>query len=1142
MFKNIASLLLGAAVLASSPDFALAAPAPAKAAPTANAPADDATKLIRFPDIHGDTIVFCHGGDIWKVSAKGGTATQLTTHPGLEMFPKFSPDGKWIAFTGQYDGDEQVYVIPVEGGKPRQLTYYPSGAPMTPLGGSDNLVYGWTPDGKSVFFRSVRDANAVTELGTLYTVPFEGGLPKKVGMPSAGVGDFSPDGTKIVYSPHFRDFRAWKRYEGGLTQYLTIFDLKTKTIKRLDNARRSEREPIWIGDKIYFTSDRTGTMNIFEYDTKTEKIVQLTHEKQWDVRWASGEAAGKIVYELAGELVVFDTRATDNDARFTKIKIRVPHDGLAMRPTRKDVSGRIESFAAAPGAKRAAVTARGDLFTLPVDKGYVKNLTNSSDAYEHAPVWSRDGKTLAYLSDKSGEDQIWLQDSRAEKPPVQLTHTFKVQLERIQFSPCGRWLAVSDCQGTLWIVAVTKGDAHFKRGVPVRVATAKDGGVGGADWSPCGAYLAFTVANPTGFAQLRVYDLATRKTRPVTDPLFDVREPAWDPSGKYLWYLSRREFAPQHSSVEWNFAGNRDTGIFGLLLRKDVASPFGPQFGDEPEAPKKDAAKKHVAAATAKGAKDVKAAKTAKDSKASKSKATAAKAPKPTAIDWDGLATRVVRVPVAAENYNGLSAGDKFLYYVRNSAGYYGREPEAPSRILAYDIKERKESVLLAGTGSYSLAPDYSHIVVNHGGLKSLPPAPGGNATSIKTDGMAADSIPALEWEEIYRQAWRKYRDFFYVRNMHGLDWEALRKQYAALLPHVSHRADLSYVLVELVGELSISHSYVQGGEYYQPKRPASGLPGARFELDEESGRYRISKIYRGQNEESRYRSPLTEPGVNAKVGDYVLAIDGTPLTAADNPYRLLLHRTDPVTLTLNDKPTTEGARKTTYVPVGSEGSLRYLDFVLTSHERVSKATGGRVGYFHIPDMGAPGAYEFIKWYYPQIRKEGLVIDARGNRGGNISQWIITRLNQKLLATRFGGPGDELDTYPDIARHGYQVCLINANAGSDGDIFPWNFRKAGLGPLIGKRTWGGVVGISGVGSLLDGGKVTVPLRGTNDTDGRWIIENRGVAPDIDVENDPKSMIAGVDPQLERGIVEVMKKVTASPKKWPKRPADPVKKK
>lgn len=1097
------------------------------AAPVKSLPArkkDEGTKLLRFPDIHDRQIVFCHGGDLWRVSLKGGMAVRLTAHEGLELFPKFSPDGRWIAFTGQYEGDEQVYVIPSTGGIPKRLTYYPAGGPFPPRRGYDHMVYGWTPDSKKVLFRSLRDANGVTELGKLYTVSLQGGLPEPLPMPTAGAGDFSPDGKKIVYSPLFRDFRTWKRYQGGWAQYLAIFDLETREMKRLDRNSRTEREPIWIGGKIYFTSDRTGTMNLFEYDVKTEKIAQCTDEREWDVRWASGDKTGKIVYELGGELVVYDTKAKEGAERFQKILIRVPSDGLASRPSRINVAKEIESYALAPGGKQAAVVARGDLFRVPVEKGFVRNLSRTSGAHERDPVWSKDGKTIACISDQSGEDQIYLLDPRGEKKPVQLTKTFKGQLDALFMSPCGRFLSVCDCRAKLYVVAINDA-GNLKRGVPVEIVQAKNGGTPAGFWSACGGFLAYILYEPQGFGVLHVWETATGKSRRVSDPMFDVEEPVWDPAGNYLYYLSRREFAPQVSRVEWNFAGNRDTGIFALALRKDVPNLFGPQSDELPGADKK---------------------KTGDEEKGGSEKNDSAKkedaVPKPIRIDWDGLAERVVRVPVSFDNYSCLEATEKYLVYIKSGPHFYGRESNMKPTLFYYDLKERKEwRINEENIGGYSLAPDGSRLLFKTGNiLKVCDLKPESRTMTVKTGDLHVDRVPSEEWAEMFEETWRKFRDFFYVKNMHGYDWEALGRQYRQLLPHVAHRSDLNYVLGELVSELNVGHAYIQGGDYIQPDRAKIGLPGCRFELDRRANRYKIATIFRGMNEEPKYRSPLTEIGVDARVGDYVLAIDGIELTGEENPYRLLQHRSDPITLTLHTKPMFEGARKTTFVPVFNEQNLLYLDFVRKSMEKVEKATGGRAGYLHLPDMGSNGSYEFLKWYYPQIRKEGLVIDDRSNGGGNISQWIIMRLNQQLLGTRFGGPKESPGSYPGNARFGHQVCLINETSASDGDIFPYYFRKSGLGPLIGKRTWGGVVGISPRGQLLDGGLVFVPLQGTNDEKGDWIIEGEGVTPDIEVENDPKAMLEGKDPQLERGIAELLKRMDAEPKKWPSRPADPVK--
>jgi tricorn protease len=516
--------------------------------------------------------------------------------------------------------------------------------------------------------------------------------------------------------------------------------------------------------------------------------------------------------------------------------------------------------------------------------------------------------------------------------------------------------------------------------------------------------------------------------------------------------------------------------------------------------------------------------------------------PTPVGIDFDGLAGRVTAVPVDADNIGGLAAVKGHLLFSTSGAPFYGRSSYASRKIHIFDMKERKASELVDDAGGAAISGDGTKILVRQGGAYKLFDAKPNakDSKTVSTADLAVDRVPSEEFTTIFDEVWRKYRDFFYVPNLHGYDWKAIGDRYRQLLPYVAHRSDLNYVLGEMVAELSVGHAYIQGGDFELPDRPRVALPGARFELDARANRYRIAKIFAGQNEESKYRSPLTEVGVDARVGDYVLAIDGVDLAGNDNPYRLLRHKRNPVTLTLNARPTMDGARKVTFQPIFDESALLYLDWTQGNREMVTRATNGRVGYLHIPDMGASGAYEFIKWYYPQIRKEGLIVDVRSNGGGNISQWIIERLDSKLLGTRFGHFNDSANTYPATVFHGHMVSLISETSASDGDIFPARFRKAGLGPLIGKRTWGGVVGITGLGPLLDGGIAYVPIQGTNDTDGSWIIEGYGVDPDIEVTNDPQSVIDGKDPQLERAIAEVLAAMEREPRQLPKRPADPVK--
>jgi tricorn protease len=1060
------------------------------------------TKLLRFPDIHSETVVFCHGGDLWKATADGGTAQRLTAHPGQELFPKFSPDGKWIAFTGQYDGDEQVYVIPAEGGVPHQLTYYPAQGPLPPRWGYDNQVYGWTPDGKHVLFRSLRDANGGSVETALYTISVEGGLPQKLPMPTSGAGDYSSDGSKIVYSPLFRDFRSWKRYEGGWAQNLYIFDLSTYEVKEIAHSQRTERDPMWIGNMIYFASDRDGTLNIYSYEIEKDELTQITQSTQWDVRWPGSDNESKIVYELNGELHVFD--ASTGQER--SLSINVPNDGLAMRPSRYSAEKNIEDFELSPKGERALFVARGDVFTAPVEKGPVRNLTNSSDAHDKWARWSPDGKRIAFISDMSGEDQVYLIDQDGSGKPEQMTDQFEAMLYPPEWAPDGKRLAFADKDGILYVLSLA--DKQI-----VTVADDEYGMIRDYSWSAHGGHLAFSMADLNNNRSIYIWSVAEGSLSRVTDAFFNEYNPVWDPEGSYLYFLSERQFAPQMSTMEWNFATNRQTKIFALSLRTEVKHRFPPEsdevtVGEETEEVKetKDQEKTYIT------------------------------------IDFEGLTNRVAEVPVAADNIGGIAATKDHLIYVTYGANFYGRESYDKPKLHLFEIEKRKDNVFVEDISNYALSADGKKVLVQQGRSYHLYDVKPGTTDkkTISTKELMVDRVPAQEWEEIFNEVWRRYRDYFYVKNMHGYDWEAIRNQYRPLLEHVAHRSDLNYVLGEMVAELNAGHCYIAGGDFEIPDRPKVGLPGARFELDAEAGRYRISKILEGDNEEEKYRSPLTEYGVDARIGDYVLAIDGEELKGDDNPYRLLQHKTNPVTFTLNSQPTTAGAREVTYKPISSEANLLYMEWVKKNHEKVTRMTDGRVGYMHLPDMGASGAYEFIKWFYPQIRKEGLIVDVRSNGGGNISQWIIERLDTRLLGTRFSYGSDTPRTYPYTVFHGHKVCLINETSASDGDIFPHYFRKAGLGPLIGKRTWGGVVGISSRGPLLDGGQVYVPLAGTNDENGNWIIEGYGVEPDIEVENDPKSVLDGLDPQLDRGVEEVMKMLDKEPMKLPSRPEDPVK--
>jgi tricorn protease len=1086
----------------------------AAAALGATAAASAQTKLLRFPDIHQDKVVFTYAGDLWTAPAAGGMATRLTAHPGLEMFARFSPDGLWIAFTGQYDGDEQVYVIPASGGVPKQLTFYPARGPLPPRWGYDNQVFGWTPDGKSVFFRSLRDGWSVAD-SRVFTVPVDGGLGEALPMPKSGGADLSPDGRRVVYTPFPRDFRTWKRYQGGWAQDLWIFDLASRTAEKITETPRSERDPMWIGDKVYFNSDRTGTLNLYAYDPASGATTQLTKSTQWDVRWPSADAGGQIVYEMDGELNVFDTRAGTS----RHLSIQVPGDGLASRPSQVSAAGQIEDVALSPKGERAVFVARGDIFNVPIEKGVTRNLTRSTGTHDKRARWSPDGRRIAFLSDRSGEEEVYVVDALGKDQPEQLTSDGKAMRYAPEWSPDGKRLAFADKDRNLYVLNV----ADKKLTLAAHDARRE---IRDFTWSPGSDYLAFSMTDPNTFRSIWIWSVADGKLHRVTGEDYSEYQPAWDPQGKYLYYLAARAYLPQFDAVDFNFALDRNMGIYALALSKDTGHPFPPEedtvtLGDEKKEDKKD------------GEED----KKDKDEKKEEKKVVATK------IDFEGLAARVARVPVPFDNYDGLSAAEGKLLFVKSPPGTFGEPPSQPA-LQIFTFKDRKVATLAEEINGYDLSRNGEKVLVIQSGQYNLYDAgPGGKDSkkTIDTAGMVVNRVPAEEWAEVFRESWRRFRDFFYVGNMHGYDWEALRRQYEPQLAYVGHRADLNYVIGEMIAELNVSHAYVAGGDFNLPPRPRVALPGARFELDKTAGRYRIARIFAGQNEEDLYRSPLTELGVDVKTGDYVLAIDGEELAANDNPYRLLRHKADrPVRLTVNAKPSLTGSREITFRPLDTEDNLIYLAWITGNRERTTKLSNGRVGYIHLPDMGEDGMREFIKQYFGQVRKEGLIVDVRENGGGFISQTLLERLARRPLAVDFGRSSEDPSPYPAVVFNGYMACLLNEGSGSDGDLFPAMFRQLGLGPLIGTRTWGGVVGISGHGPLIDGGQIFVPEAGFASLAGEWIIENHGVDPDIVVENDLPSVLAGRDPQLERGVAEVMKKIQAAPKAFPARPADPVK--
>jgi tricorn protease len=1057
--------------------------------------------MLRYPDLHGNQVTFSYAGDLWLAPVDGSQpARRLTSHPGLELYPKFSPYGHWIAFAGQYRGDEQVHVISVDGGEPKQLTFYPTRGPLPARWGTDHQVYGWSADGKRVLFRSLRQDFGN---GRLYQVSVDGGLPSILPMPRAGSGDFSPDGNKIVYSPLFRDFRTWKRYQGGWAQNLYIYDLKANNATQITDHIRTERDAIWLQNGIYFVSDRDGTLELFAYDLESGEKRQLTEHSEWDIKWASGDGQSRIVYEIGGQIGLFDT----DSGQEQWLEIQVPDDHVRRTARRIEVAEQVEDFNLSSDGKRAVMTARGDIFTLPIEHGVTRNLTRDGSHHDRQAAWSPDGSQIAFISDRSGEEQIYVVAQEGGKARA-LTDVDEARLYRPVWAPDSQSIAYHDHRGVIHVVDL--------KGKDTEVFASRYGVINDYVWAPDSNWIAYSRRTDEGFSAVYVWSRQSGKVQLATDGFFNAYSPGFGSNGKHLYFVGDREFAPQIGSFEWNYVADREGGIYALALTGESGNPFGPR-NDEVTLDSKDEDKD----------------KKDSDKDEEEDKTVDVR------IDFDGLAERLIRVPVEADNIQSVLALEKSLLYVTSGPFYYGRGSDVPVKLNVLDIEKRESEVVAESIRGMAIADGGEYALVRKDdGYHRIELAKPKEPKKLNTGNLIVYRAPAEEWPEIFDEVWRRFRDYFYVPNMHGYDWSALRDRYRPLLADVSTREDLNTLIGEMIAELNVGHAYVAGGDLQAPKRSSAALLGARFELDVDSGRYRIAHIYPGHNAEPKYRSPLLDVGIDVQQGDYLLAIDGQDLNAGSNPYDLLTDRgSQPVELTVNSRPSMKDSRRVLVDPIGSETSLVYLEWVEKNRRYVDQQTGGRVGYLHIPDMGSNGIYEFIKWYYPQIRKQGLVVDVRGNGGGNVSQMILRRLMQKPLGFGYQAHNEWVGTYPATAFNGAMVALLNEDSASDGDIFPHYFREAGLGPLIGKRSWGGVVGISGRGALIDGGQVFVPEFGIGQADEGWVVEGRGVAPDIEVSNDPAS---DVDAQLDRGIAEVLKRMEASPQVFPSKPDSPVK--
>ncbi len=1059
--------------------------------------AQEETKLLRFPATHQNQVVFTYAGDLYTTTDQGGIARRLTSHYGFEMFAKFSPDGKTIAFTGQYDGNTEVFTIPAEGGVPKRITYTAtlSRDDVGDRMGPNNIVMGWTPDGKSIIYRS-RKQSFNDFKGKLFKVSMNGGLSEQLPFSVGGSNSFSPDGKKLAYNRVFREFRTWKYYQGGMADDVWIYDYGTEKSENITNNEAQDIFPMWSGDKIYFLSDRDRTMNLFCYEATTKKTTKVTDFKEYDIKFPSiGDQ--NIIFENGGSLYTFGL----SDSKINRISVLIENDFLFDRKEWKDVSGAIRAADLSPNGERLILSARGELFNSPVKQGITRNLTNTSGVHEREATWSPDGKSIGYLSDQTGEFEIYLSDPKSLESARQLTKNSDTYIFGFSWSPDSKSILYSDKLFRLWHIDVASGKKK-------KLLESEMGPIGDFSWSPDSKWIAYVLPEQ-GMGIVRLYSMETGKSFDVTDQWYNSGNPVFSRDGKYLVFASARTFNPTYSATEWNHSYHDMNKIYLVTLNAETPSPFAPK--DDEVA---------VAADTAKGAEPKKPVKAGTP-----------------AIDPAGIHDRILEIPVATGDYYNLELINDRIYYLFNSSDLQG------SRFKLYDLNKQKETEL-AQNISYTLSSNGKKMLLRQGGkfgIVDLPTAKAAIDESVNLSGLKVMVDKQEEWQQIFEETWRHMRDFFYDRNMHGVNWKAMHDKYKPLVKEVRHRSDLSYLLGEMIGELNVGHAYVNNGERPMPERIPMGLLGARLSKAG-SGYFRIDEIMEGANWSPELRSPLTESGSQIKAGDFITMIDGQTVKNMPDIYECLIGKANQlVELMISSTADGANAKPVLVKTIANESSLVYYDWVQANIKKVDEATNGEVGYIHIPDMGVAGLNEFVKHYYPQLTKKALIIDDRGNGGGNVSPMIIERLGREITYATVSANQKKGSVNPSGTIAGPKITLIDRYSASDGDLFPYRFKKLNLGKLVGVRTWGGVVGYSGSIPCIDGGSIITPSFAPYAADGSgFIIEGYGVEPDIMIDNDPHEEFKGIDRQLDKAIELIKEEVKTYGKTVPPIPDFPKK--
>ena len=1071
-------------------------------------------RLLRFPAVGGDNIVFSYAGDLYLVGINGGDARKLTSHVGYEVFPRISPDGKTVAFTGQYDGNTEVYTIPITGGEPRRITYSAlvSRDMVGERMGPNNIVMCWTPDGKQIVYRSKQWCFSGLR-GQLCKVDANGGPAEEIPTTEGGFCSFSPDGKQLAMNRMFREFRTWKYYRGGQADDIWINQVGTTKLEKISDNDAQDIFPMWIGNEIYYLSDRDRIMNLFVYDTKTKKTRKVTDFKEYDCKFPS-YSQQYVVFENGGYIYKYDVKKGTCE----KVTIYLENDNVYSRPEYKNVAGRMFSFSLSPDAERMLIVARGDVFSLPAHNGPVRNVTQTPGAHEREGVWSPDGKNVAWFSDKDGEYQVYVAPSDNMENARQMTHFSEGYPSGLQWSPDGKTLFFSTLKREIYSLDVASGSLK-------RIIYSDTSAPRGFTLSADGSWAAYTMGLDNDISAVYLYDMATGKSYQVTDRWYDSSSPMFSQDGKYLFFTSARELRSQYSQVEWNASYNINSYVFVVPLAKSTPDPTtltSDEYGNKPAKPE---GPRPGGPAPGKPAPEK----------------PAAEKPAKMKVDVDGIGQRASVLPLPAGRYRLILADGDKLYYSSFGGGMPGMGGPGGARGGAAAVKVLDLKTLKTSDGPkntpVAFTPDHKKCLVREGG-KLYVTGFGGPAkldSPVPTEEMDMLIDHEAEWRQIYDESWRVTRDNFYVENMHGIDWNAIHDKYAVMLPYVKHRHDLTYLIGEMIAELTIGHAYITSGEVPEIPRVATGLLGGKFSKDAKTGAFRIEHIFKGASWDKTLVSPLDEAGVNAKVGQYITRVNGTPAAELTDIYQALVGKVGKtVELEIADNAAGKNARKVYVKPVADESNLAYYEWVQKNIEKVDKASNGEIGYIHIPDMSTEGLDMFTKLFYTQLDKKALIIDDRMNGGGNVSPMILERLQREVYRMSMSRNGGKNDPVPNQAFYGPKVCLIDKYSSSDGDLFPYGFRQLGLGKLIGKRSWGGIVGISGSRNYLDGQDMRTPFFTSYSLEGDWIIEGHGVDPDIEVDINPFEDYKGKDAQLDKAI-EVLK---AELKNWKPLPPTP----